>query len=225
MTRMVVEINDLVFRYETNSQAKLTVPRFAIAERETVFLQGESGSGKSTLLHLLCGLKRSNSGSVFVLEQFLPGLSESQMDLFRAQNIGVIFQKLNLVPYLSAVENIQLAIHFAQNKIDDQEVSDILTQLNLPEPLHRVETSQLSIGQQQRVAIARALINKPKLIIADEPTSALDQRNGDRFIELLFKLTAEFGIALLFVSHDTRWQTRFDKQYKMAEIANMVLSS
>lgn len=219
MTEPLVNISGLEFTFDKKSKTRLCVPKLSIDAAKTVFLQGESGSGKSTLLHLICGLWRAQKGSLRVLGQDLTTMSGSERDVFRAQNIGVIFQKLNLIPYLNAIENIQLACRFAKQPIKVSDIHDLLGQLNLPPSVYEVSTNQLSLGQQQRIAIARALANKPKLIIADEPTSALDQANADDFIELLFEVVNKTDTGVLFVSHDTRWAKQFDQHINMRDLA------
>ncbi|MDC2890766.1 ABC transporter ATP-binding protein [Psychrosphaera algicola] len=219
MTEPIVNITGLEFNFDDKSKTRLCVPKMSVEAAQTVFLQGDSGSGKSTLLHLICGLWRAQKGSLRVLGQELTTMSGSERDLFRAQNIGVIFQKLNLIPYLSAVENIQLACQFAKQSISVSDIHTLLEKLNLPRSVFQLSANQLSLGQQQRIAIARALANKPKLIIADEPTSALDQDNADDFIKLLFDVAGQTNTGILFVSHDTRWAAQFDEHLHMRELA------
>jgi putative ABC transport system ATP-binding protein len=226
MTAEILKLQSLRFRHKvqqnSGNQATLIVEQFSMLRGQTVLLQGRSGSGKSTLLNLIAGMLRPDSGEICVLGQPLNSLTASQLDQFRAKNIGVIFQKLNLVPYLNAMENIQLAVFLAKNKVSDSEVINLLKTLNLSVATCSQPIDQLSIGQQQRVAIARSLINKPKLIIADEPTSALDDENANDFMGLLFDIAQQFDIGVLFVSHDTRWRNRFDKHYQMNDIAMLL---
>lgn len=142
-------------------------------------------------------------------------------DRFRAENIGVIFQQFNLLPYASVRDNIQLPLRFAparRARAPKDAARDLTKALGLPPEVLSKPAGQLSVGQQQRVAVARALIGQPGLIVADEPTSALDASTQDRFLELLFEQLHASGAALLMVSHDERLATRFDRTVALADV-------
>ena len=198
----------------------MSIPAWQVEQEEQVFLQGESGSGKSTLLGLLAGLQLPTQGSVDVLGTRVSSLSARQRDRFRAQNLGVVFQQFNLIPYLSVLENVMLAAQFGETAGVEtiQRAIELLTRVNLPAALHSRKAGELSIGQQQRVAIVRALINKPALLLVDEPTSALDHNNRDAFLKLLFDVVADLSCAMIFVSHDPTLGHLFNRQVSMAEL-------
>jgi len=196
----------------------LDIPQWSVGLGEQVFVHGPSGAGKSTLLNLLAGILLPNTGSIEILGKQLHTLSGSQRDKWRARHIGVVFQQFNLIPYLSGLNNIRLAAHFAKTANASTRASELLTALSIDPRLHDQPASTLSIGQQQRIAIARALINQPELLIVDEPTSALDQQNRDAFMSLLLKQVTEHNTALIFVSHDLDLAARFSRVEALPEI-------
>ncbi len=210
-------IQQLRFRYARHLPWVLDIAKWEMKIGEQVFLFGPSGSGKSTLLNLLTGMIVAENGSIEVLGQVYRKMNARQRDRFRAQHIGVIFQQLNLVPYLSVLDNIKLAASFGGS--DMQQVkgyaTELLAELNMPADVLIRQANQLSVGQQQRVAIARALINKPQLIIADEPTSALDADSRDDFIQLLKTVSAHHQSSILFVSHDRALAKHFPTELDM----------
>ena len=189
-------------------------------------LLGESGSGKSTLLSLICGIMLPETGTVTVAGTDLRQLSAARRDRFRAEQIGVIFQQFNLLPFGSVADNILLPLRFAparRARAGDarRTAAASCAALGLPEHLLRAKAAALSVGQQQRVAVARALIGRPPLVIADEPTSSLDAGSQAAFLDLLFGQIAESGASLLMVSHDPRLAERFDRVVRMEEIAQV----
>ena len=203
---MTITLNQVHFAYEDNASKKvLSIPQWQVESSDHVLIHGPSGVGKSTLLNLLCGLQRPQSGSVEVLGQRLDTMSRGQLDRFRANNVGHIAQQLDLIPYLSALDNILLASRFA-NRDAKREAPDrarqLLIYMDIPPTDWQRSVSHLSVGQQQRVAIARALINQPPVIIADEPSSSLDPINRDGFITLLMNAVSEKPVTLVCVSHD-----------------------
>jgi putative ABC transport system ATP-binding protein len=166
-------------------------------------LRGASGSGKSTLLSLLAGVLLPTAGRLQLLGQDLARLSGPARDRLRADHLGVVFQQFNLLSWLSARDNVTLALRFsARRRVQARpgETEHLLGAMGLAEPLWRRPAAQLSVGQQQRVAAARALIGRPDLVLADEPTSALDEDARDAFMRLLLACCAEAGSALVFVS-------------------------
>ena len=183
-------------------------PAIHLAEGEHLFLQGASGSGKSTLLSLLAGLSAPRSGTLRIMEYSLPDLSGGERDCFRANHLGVIFQQFNLVPYLSALDNVLLPCRLSARRRQQAsptptgEAETLLSALDVPPALWHQKVTAMSVGQQQRVAAARALIGSPALILADEPTSALDADNRDRFIDLLLDQARSRQTSVVFVSHD-----------------------
>jgi putative ABC transport system ATP-binding protein len=175
-----------------------------ISDGEWLAIQGPTGHGKSTLLQMLGGLDRPTSGSVELDGQDLAQLREGQVTGVRAQSIGFIFQTFNLVPTLSAMENVEAAlvpsgIRAAERR---QRAETMLTDLGLAERLRHLPT-ELSGGQQQRVAIARALVKQPKVLLADEPTGNLDESTRDEIIVLLERLWTDIGLTMVLVTHDS----------------------
>ncbi|MCC7086086.1 MAG: ABC transporter ATP-binding protein [Pirellulales bacterium] len=174
----------------------------AVAAGEFVAIMGASGSGKSTLLHLVAGLTDATSGKVWVDGQDLSDLSDRQLTLFRRRRIGLVFQSLNLVPALTAKENVLLPLHAAGRSLDRNAIADqLLSMLGLGQRRdHR--PSALSGGEQQRVAIARALVADPAIILADEPTGSLDTTNGQLICKLLRKLNEDQRRTIVVVTHE-----------------------
>ena len=232
MDQVILDIQNVCFRWKNSGSLLLNLPEFKIKKHEHVFLQGPSGSGKSTLLGLVGGILVSESGTLEVLGTEIKSLSSSARDSFRVDHIGFIFQLFNLLPYLSIEENVMLPLCFSKlrakkagrTKIDQvNEAHRLLKSLDLGEQLaEKSPVTELSVGQQQRVAAARALIGNPELIIADEPTSALDLDLRHSFLELLFGECKKAGSTLLFVSHDSTLSELFSRKISMDEINNNV---
>ena len=220
----MLEINKLAFRWPRQTNWQINIEHFSINRGEKVFLKGASGGGKSTLLGLISGINRPFWGEIKLLDTSLQSLRGAQMDKFRADHIGYIFQQFNLLPYLSVIENVLLPCHFSRARkrripIDNrQEARRLLDALALPASCHRKAVFELSIGQQQRVAAARALIGTPEFLLADEPTSALDTDNREVFLNLLLHECEQANITILFVSHDIELQKHFDKSISLNDI-------
>jgi putative ABC transport system ATP-binding protein len=173
---------------------------------------GPSGSGKSTVLHLLGGLDRPTKGDISIKGQTTAGLTESQFSTLRRSTIGFIFQSYNLIPFLSALENVELPLLF--EPVDRQSVrqraTELLELVGLGHRLHH-RPSRMSGGEQQRTAIARALIGSPSLILADEPTANLDHKSGANIVELLHDLCSRLGVSVVASAHDpsvAEWASR-----------------
>ncbi len=226
---MAIDLRDVCFAYPGAPETSiLNIKQWTVAGNEHIFVHGASGSGKSTLLNLLSGILSSSGGEVAVLGQRLDKMNAYQRDRFRANHIGYVFQQFNLIPYLGAVDNIQIASQFSKQKKSARlsaDIENLLSRLNISRADWHKPSAKLSIGQQQRVAIARALINQPELLIADEPTSALDQPNSDNFMSLLMSLAKEHDITLLFVSHDMSLSRYFDRVDALSEINQSEASS
>jgi len=208
----------------------LAIDDLQIPRGEKVFLQGPSGSGKSTLLNVLAGLLPAQQGLVEVAGEDLSQLSGRQLDRHRAEQLGIIFQQFNLLPYLSVTDNVQLASRLAPGRKARavelhgsvaEAARALLVSLGLERYINK-KVSDLSVGQQQRVAVARALLGSPSLILADEPTSALDTGARDRFIELLSEQLNLCDGSLLFVSHDLSLAEHFDRQLSLATLNQLV---
>jgi putative ABC transport system ATP-binding protein len=172
-----------------------------VARGQLTAVMGPSGSGKSTLMHILAGLDRPTSGEVWIAGTQIGGLSDTQLTKLRREHIGFIFQFFNLLPMLTAKENIVLPLSLAGEKVDKAWVEELTTAVGLAERLtHR--PSELSGGQQQRVAIARALISKPTVMFADEPTGNLDSRTSSEILDLLRDSVTSYGQTTVMVTHD-----------------------
>jgi putative ABC transport system ATP-binding protein len=226
VSNTVLSLLDVRYQWPGTTGFSLSVPEFSIERGETVLLLGESGSGKSTLLSLICGTVSPDSGQVIVAGTDVAKLSGGARDRFRANQIGVIFQQFNLLPFGSIFDNIALPLRFSperRKRVGDtlQEAVKLCAALGLPFDIRRTKTHALSVGQQQRVAVARALIGHPPLIVADEPTSALDANTQSAFLDLLFAQTEAHQISLLMVSHDPRLGERFDRVIRMDDIAQV----
>jgi putative ABC transport system ATP-binding protein len=172
-----------------------------LAEGEFTAIMGPSGSGKSTLLHMLAGLDRPSAGEVFLGDVELSSLSDKQLTLLRRDRIGFVFQSFNLLPTMTAAENIVLPMRIAGRKPDPHWVASIVETVGLSGRLgHR--PSELSGGQQQRVAAARALASKPEIVFADEPTGALDSKSGAELLGFLRNAVTGLGQTVVMVTHD-----------------------
>lgn len=188
----------------------------SVEDGQFVAIIGTSGSGKSTLLNMLGGLDTPTSGSVTVEEKNIEKMKEEQLTVFRRQRIGFIFQNYNLIPYLTAFENIVLPVRLDGRKEDAQFLEQIVDFLELEGKLKNYP-SHLSGGQQQRVAIARALISKPAIILADEPTGNLDSRTSDKVIDLL-KITAEkFRQTIVMITHNPEIAEKADVRIRIED--------
>lgn len=210
---LAINISDLSFSWPKQSSFALRIEHWQVKKGQSVFLYGPSGSGKSTLLNLLSGVMPADTGRIEIFGEDLTALSAKQRDRFRADNIGVVFQQFNLLPFLTGLENIHLASAFkskkTRNDLDFEQ--NIYNNLSLNADILQRKANTLSVGQQQRIAVARALIGKPKLVIADEPTSALDSELRDSFIKLLLENAKDSSV--VFVSHDKSLASIFDQQY------------
>ncbi|TRY33742.1 ABC transporter ATP-binding protein [Aliiglaciecola sp. M165] len=215
-----VSMSNLVFRYPS-SPSVLHCENWSLPKGERVFLYGDSGSGKSTLLSLLSGITQPSSGTICLGNTCLNDLPSAQLDQYRANNIGVVFQQFNLIPYLSVLQNVQLAAHFAQSsEVSASRLTPMLENLKLSSDLLEKQVSQLSVGQKQRVAIMRALINSPELLLIDEPTSALDANARDGFMQMLMSMEETQQTSMIFVSHDQALRGYFDQQVAIDNICH-----
>ncbi len=226
-----VVMDGVRFRWPDAQAHCLAIDELVLGAGERVFLRGPSGSGKTTLLSLVGGVIQPQVGTVTVAGQALARLSAGVRDRFRADHVGFVFQMFNLLPYLSALDNILLACRFsaarrarlsALNTSPEAEAARLAERLDLGRNVLACPAAELSVGQQQRVAAARALIGRPGLIIADEPTSALDAERQQAFIDLLLSECTAAGSALLFVSHDLRLAAHFDRVLDLARINRAV---
>ncbi|WP_346914971.1 ABC transporter ATP-binding protein [Clostridium sp.] len=173
-----------------------------VEKGEFVAIVGPSGSGKSTLLHLLAGLDKPSAGQVFINDKNIYSMSEKELSRYRRRNIGFIFQAFNLIPILSAEENIKLPVLMDNEKVDEAYIDELMEVLDIKERRKHLP-GELSGGQQQRVSIARALANKPSIILADEPTGNLDSKNSKEVLELLKGTIKKYDQTLVMITHDS----------------------
>lgn len=162
---------------------------------------GPSGSGKTSLMMLMAGLEAPTAGQIEVCGEDLGSKTEDQLALFRAKNIGVVFQSFHLIPTMTALENVIIPLEFINTPQARDVAKEALASVGLAERMHHYP-SQLSGGEQQRVAIARACVTKPKLLLADEPTGNLDKDTGEQIIQLLTTLNRAQGTSLVIITHD-----------------------
>jgi putative ABC transport system ATP-binding protein len=210
----VVRATDVHRRYGEGEAAVDALRGVSLDVRpgQLVAVMGPSGSGKSTLMHLLAALDVPTSGTIEIAGQDVGSLSDREVTLLRREHIGFVFQFFNLLPMLSAEENVKLPLAIAGEKPDPAFFEELLKRVGLTDRRsHR--PSELSGGQQQRVAIARALVSRPSVVFADEPTGNLDSKTGAEILELLRSSTADLGQTMVMVTHDAN----------AAEIADRVL--
>ena len=172
-----------------------------INKGDIVAIIGPSGSGKSTLLHLLGGVDKPSSGEVIIKGESIYKLKEKELSILRRRKLGFVFQFFNLIPVLTAEENIEMPVLLDGNKIDKKYMNELLKLLGLEERRNH-HPSELSGGQQQRVSIGRALANKPSIILADEPTGNLDSKNSKEVLELLKYCAKKYNQTLILITHD-----------------------
>jgi putative ABC transport system ATP-binding protein len=203
----VVQVRELfkIYRQGEINVTALNGVSLDIQAREFVVLMGPSGSGKSTLLHIVAGIDAATSGTVLVQGINVAGLNESQLADWRNQNVGFVFQTFNLIPVLTAFENVELPLLLTRLGRADRrrQVETALQLVGLAERMHH-RPDQLSGGQQQRVAIARALVTDPALIVADEPTGNLDAKSAADVLSILQALARDAGKTVIMVTHDPK---------------------
>jgi putative ABC transport system ATP-binding protein len=218
VTTTVVRAEGVTKRYGTGDAAVAALDDVSVGLHAGQFtaIMGPSGSGKSTLLHMLAGLDRPTSGEVYVGDTEITGLRDKALTLLRRDRIGFIFQSFNLLPTLSAAENIVLPLRIAGRKPDAHWVASVVQTVGLGERLgHR--PAQLSGGQQQRVAAARALASRPDIVFADEPTGALDRRSGIELLGLLRGAVDELEQTVVMVTHDPTAASYADRVVFLAD--------
>ncbi|WP_200940974.1 ABC transporter ATP-binding protein [Devosia sp. Leaf420] len=191
-----------------------------VRQAEVVAIVGPSGSGKTSLLMLLAGLERASAGSITIAGTDITKRDEDAMAVFRRQTLGIVFQSFHLIPSLTALDNVGLALEIARPDLPLAEVrkeaAAALDAVGLGKRLdHR--PAALSGGEQQRVGLARALVTKPKLLLADEPTGNLDQKTGAVVVELMFNLARQNGTAIVMITHDPHLAERTDRKFTMEQ--------
>jgi putative ABC transport system ATP-binding protein len=208
----ILKVKDLTKSYG-KGEAKVDALKninLSINKGEFVAIVGPSGSGKSTLLHLIGGVDKPTSGKVFVNDVDIYTLKAKDLSIFRRRNIGLIYQFYNLIPVLSAKENILLPAELDNRKIDKAYLDDLLKTLGLKERKNHLP-NELSGGQQQRTSIGRALINRPAIVLADEPTGNLDSKNSKEVLELLKLSVKKYNQTLIMITHDTNIALQADR--------------
>lgn len=199
----ILKVSQLGKWYNSGSK-QLTVLNdisFDVSAGATFSIVGPSGSGKTTLLGLCAGLDKANSGSVELCGEALENLDEDQRALLRNKEVGFIFQDFQLLPTLTALENVSVPLELQGSKEAKDRAIELLSKVGLADRVHHYP-SQLSGGEQQRVALARAFSTKPSILFADEPTGNLDEETGEKVVKLLFELNKEAGTTLVIVTHD-----------------------
>lgn len=220
-----IEITGLEFSYPHRSAPKpdpepdLRLGSFAVGAGEQVLLVGTSGSGKSTLLHLLAGLMEPAAGTIRVGGTDIHALRGARRDLFRGRHVGMVFQSFHLLHGFSVIENVMAALMFSGRPRREHRAhaAELLNELGIDR--HDAPVGNLSVGQQQRVAVARALACEPTVVLADEPTASLDPANATIAVELLKRVCAHHGAALLCVSHDPAMVEHFARVEKLEDLA------
>ncbi len=205
--KTLIQINDV---YKSYRRGNIVIPvleniSFDVTQGEFLALMGPSGSGKSTLLNLIAGIDKPDSGTIIVDGIDITTLSETELAHWRALNVGFIFQFYNLIPVLTALENVELPLLLTNLSKNEriEHASHALRIVNLDDRLDHYP-SQLSGGQQQRVAIARAFVTDPTILVADEPTGDLDRASAEDVLELMTRLNTELGKTIIMVTHDPR---------------------
>lgn len=216
----IISVSDVTYTLEIGGRP-LHILRgigFSVRPREVVAVVGPSGSGKTSLLMLLAGLERATSGKVAVAGRDLTGLAEDDLSVFRRETLGIVFQSFHLIPSLTALDNVALALEIAKPNLTLGETraaaSEALSAVGLGDRLHH-RPSALSGGEQQRVGLARAMISKPRLLLADEPTGNLDQTTGAMVIELMFDLARKQHTSVVLITHDPQLAARADRVLTM----------
>ena len=203
MTSPAVRATDVRKSYGTGDTAVLALAGVSldVAQGEMTAVMGPSGSGKSTLMHCLAGLDTVDSGSIQIGDTEVVGLGDKQLTALRRDRVGFVFQQFNLLPTLTAEENITLPLDIAGTKPDPEWLAQVVQAVGLADRLHH-RPAELSGGQQQRVACARALVSRPHVVFADEPTGNLDSKSGAEVLSFLQRSAREFGQTVVMVTHD-----------------------
>ena len=212
----MLEIKSLKKSYHQGSQSIDIFENlnFHVEKGQRIAIMGKSGSGKSTLLSLISGIIKADSGDIILNSVSYRDLKESELNDFRATNIGFVFQNFHLVSYLNALENVMLPAKVCNVPNPKEKAIELLKSVGLSHRLDHLP-SQLSGGEKQRVAIARALIHNPKIILADEPSGNLDEETGTAVMDILFELIKKNNMTLILVTHSKDVATRCEKTYEL----------
>ena len=215
---MIIEGRNLSKYYGSGENKVIALDKvnLEISSNDFISIMGPSGSGKSTLLHIISGLDTPTSGTVTFDGKNIYQTDDKELSAFRCQRIGFIFQQFNLLPVLTAKENIIMPLLLDNRQPDEAYLIQVAQFLGITNRLSHLP-SELSGGQQQRVAIARALISKPDVIFADEPTGNLDSKSGNEVMETLKNIRKEFGKALVIITHDDRIARMAERRFTMVD--------
>ncbi|EGT3814274.1 TPA: ABC transporter ATP-binding protein [Clostridioides difficile] len=215
---MIIKAKQLSKIYGSNNNKVIALNNvnLQINSGEFVSIIGPSGSGKSTLLHILSGLDNPTSGQVLLDDKDIYKHSEKELSALRRKSFGFVFQQFNLLPVLTASENISMPVLLDKKQPDKEYLNEISSLLGIADRLNHLP-HELSGGQQQRVAIARALIAKPDIIFADEPTGNLDSKSGSEVMNLLIKTSKQFGKTLVVITHDDRIAKLADRKISIID--------
>ena len=200
---IIIKLEDVHVNLKSNVEVVRVLKgiNLKISANKSISIMGHSGAGKSTLAMTIAGLETVTEGKVFYKDKPIHNLKEDELADYRSKNVGIIFQSFNLLPSMTALENVNLPLEISGNFIDNEKGTKLLKSVGLG---HRIShyPHELSGGEQQRVAIARSLISSPEILIADEPTGNLDKKNSNEVIELIFKLQKIHKSTLILVTHD-----------------------
>ena len=214
----ILNVENLVKTYGNGENIVHAVDHvsFSVEKGEFVAIVGASGSGKSTLMHMIGGVDIPTGGHIFVDGQEITGMNAEKLAIFRRRQIGVVYQFYNLIPILTAEENITLPIDLDGRKTDSKRLDELLKTLGIEDKRHSLP-NQLSGGQQQRVSIARALITEPALLLADEPTGNLDSKATEDIVGLLKMSNKNFGQTVIMITHNLEIAVQADRILTMSD--------
>ena len=213
---VILSLDKVAKEYKSGDRALRVLDdiSFSISQGESVSIVGPSGSGKTTLLGLCAGLDSSSEGTISLCGQSMNGMSENEKAVLRNQKVGFVFQNFQLIPTLTAIENVMIPLELQGGKGAESKAKDLLTRVGLAKRLDHYP-SQLSGGEQQRVSIARAFANAPLILFADEPTGNLDEGTGDTVESILFDLNKQENTTLVIVTHDLELAQKTDRQIRL----------
>jgi len=212
----MIEFKNVSKAYKQGQKEILVLENLNFSSKDSgiIAIVGKSGSGKSTFLSLLAGLDQVSQGDIFIGDQNISSMTETQLTHFRAKNIGIIFQQYNLIENFTALENVLLPLEVLADKKPMEKAMKVLDLVGLGDRVHHFP-SQLSGGEKQRVAIARAYVNRPQIILADEPSGNLDPDTGNTVMEVLFETAKKLNQTIILVTHDMELAKKCDHQFEI----------